>query len=64
MNRPEVLLCDEPTGNLDKKSGETVMELLKKLNTEQGITIVMITHDPALAKKTTRTLTISDGIVI
>lgn len=51
MNRPEVLLCDEPTGNLDKKSGETVMELLKKLNTEQGITIVMITHDPALAKK-------------
>lgn len=51
MNRPEVLLCDEPTGNLDKKSGETVMELLKKLNTEQGITIVMITHDPVLAKK-------------
>lgn len=63
MNRPEVLLCDEPTGNLDKKSGEAVMELLKTLNTEQGITIIMITHDPALARETTRTLTISDGVI-
>lgn len=63
MNRPEVLLCDEPTGNLDKKSGEAVMELLKTLNTEQGITIIMITHDPALAWETTRTLTISDGVI-
>lgn len=64
MNRPEVLLCDEPTGNLDKKSGEAVMELLKTLNTEQGITIIMITHDPALARGTTRTLTISDGVIV
>lgn len=64
MNRPEVLLCDEPTGNLDKKSGEAVMELLKTLNTEQGITIIMITHDPALARETTRTLTISDGVIV
>lgn len=63
MNCPEVLLCDEPTGNLDKKSGEAVMELLKTLNTERGITIIMITHDPALARGTTRTLTISDGVI-
>ena len=61
INRPEILLCDEPTGNLDKKSGENVMELLKMLNGDYGITIVMITHDFALAKMTTRMITISDG---
>lgn len=61
INQPEILLCDEPTGNLDKKSGENVMELLKMLNADYGITIIMITHDPALAKMTTRMVSISDG---
>ena len=61
INQPEILLCDEPTGNLDKKSGENVMELLQMLNLDYKITIVMITHDPALAKMTTRTVSISDG---
>lgn len=64
MNQPEVLLCDEPTGNLDKSSSENVMELLKFLNKEYGITIIMITHDPLLAEKTTRMLTISDGVIV
>lgn len=64
MNQPEVLLCDEPTGNLDKSSGENVMDLLKFLNEEHGITIIMITHDPMLAEKTTRMLTISDGVIM
>ncbi len=64
MNQPEVLLCDEPTGNLDKSSGENVMELLESLNKEYGITIIMITHDPMLAEKTTRMLTISDGVIV
>ncbi|MCH5275571.1 MAG: ABC transporter ATP-binding protein [Lachnospiraceae bacterium] len=61
INRPEIILCDEPTGNLDKKAGENVLQLLKMLNRNYGITIVMITHDPELAKETTRTVHISDG---
>lgn len=61
MNQPQVLLCDEPTGNLDRNSSENVMDLLKFLNEEHGITIIMITHDPILAGKATRMLTISDG---
>ena len=64
VNQPEILLCDEPTGNLDKKAGENVMQLLKMLNNTYGITIVMITHDPALAGETTRTIHISDGRIV
>lgn len=64
INQPELLLCDEPTGNLDSKSGEKVMELLKMLNREYEITILMITHDPLLARQTTRTIRISDGRIV
>lgn len=64
INQPEILLCDEPTGNLDKKSGENVMQLLKMLNRDYGITIVMITHDSALAEQTMRTIKISDGRIV
>lgn len=64
INHPEILLCDEPTGNLDSRSGENVMELLKMLNREYKITIVMITHDPLLAGQTTRTIRISDGRIV
>ncbi len=61
INQPEILLCDEPTGNLDQKSGENVMQILKMLNSEYGITILMITHDENLAGQTTRMVLISDG---
>lgn len=64
VNQPEILLCDEPTGNLDSRSGEKVMELLKMLNSEYKITIIMITHDPLLAGQTTRTIRISDGRIV
>lgn len=64
INQPEILLCDEPTGNLDKKSGENVMQLLRMLNQDYGITIVMITHDPVLAGQTMRTIRISDGKIV
>lgn len=64
MNRPKVLLCDEPTGNLDKSSGDNVMSILSELNKKHGITIIMITHDPKLAKETTRILNISDGVIV
>ena len=59
--KPKVLLCDEPTGNLDRHSGEVVMELLKRLHKEQGMTIVMVTHDEVLAGKTERILRMCDG---
>ena len=61
INQPELLLCDEPTGNLDRQSGENVMQLLDMLNHDYGITIIMITHDPALARRAMRTVRISDG---
>ena len=64
VNQPEILLCDEPTGNLDSRSGKNVMELLKMLNSEYKITIIMITHDPLLAGQTTRTIRISDGRIV
>lgn len=64
INQPEILLCDEPTGNLDQKSGENVMRILKTLNAERGITVLMITHDENLAGKSERTVFISDGKII
>lgn len=59
--KPKVLLCDEPTGNLDRHSGKVVMELLQRLHKEQGMTIVMVTHDEVLAGKTERILRMCDG---
>jgi len=59
--RPEVILADEPTGNLDSQMGEEVMEILEGLNREEGATVVMVTHDPRLAERTERTLRLFDG---
>jgi putative ABC transport system ATP-binding protein len=58
---PTMLLCDEPTGDLDRKAGDEVLELLRTLNTEQGKTIVMVTHDPHAAASATRTLYLDKG---
>ncbi len=58
---PTLLLCDEPTGDLDRKSGDEVLELLQTLNTEQGKTIVMVTHDPHAAARASRTLYLDKG---
>ena len=58
---PEIILADEPTGNLDSKMGAEVMELLHKLNKEDGRTIVMVTHNEAQAKQTDRTIRFFDG---
>ncbi|MBR1752771.1 MAG: ABC transporter ATP-binding protein [Ruminococcus sp.] len=64
INSPDVLLCDEPTGNLDKRSGEEVMALLKTLNKEQGKTVIIVTHDNDIARQCGRIIEISDGEII
>ena len=61
VGNPEIILADEPTGNLDSKMGAEVMELLHKLNKEDGRTIVMVTHNEAQAKQTDRTIRFFDG---
>jgi putative ABC transport system ATP-binding protein len=58
---PTLLLCDEPTGDLDRKSGDEVLDLLKALSAEHGKTIVMVTHDPHAAARATRTLYLDEG---
>ena len=63
INSPDVLLCDEPTGNLDKRSGEEVMALLKELN-GKGKTVIIVTHDDEVARQCGRVIEISDGEIV
>lgn len=63
VSRPRVLLADEPTGNLDKHTGEEIMTILRRLNREQNLTIVMVTHDQQIAEQADRTITLVDGRV-
>lgn len=64
INKPKVLLCDEPTGNLDEKSSREVIGLLKKLQAEFGQTIIMVTHDMNIANQCGRIIRISDGEIV
>jgi putative ABC transport system ATP-binding protein len=59
-----MILADEPTGNLDSRSGTEVMEIFQQLNREQGITIVFVTHDPWIARHTNRVVMLRDGNVV
>ncbi|MFZ9089015.1 MAG: ABC transporter ATP-binding protein [Planctomycetaceae bacterium] len=61
IGKPEILLADEPTGNLDAETGHGIMELLKRLNREQQLTIVMVTHDEAIAAQAHRTVRLEEG---
>jgi putative ABC transport system ATP-binding protein len=61
---PTLLLCDEPTGDLDRKSGDEVLDLLQALNREHGKTIVMVTHDPHAAARAKRTLHLEKGVLV
>jgi len=61
VNQPSIILADEPTGNLDSKSGKEVMNILTDLNREQGITIILVTHDPRLTRYVSRVLKLFDG---
>src|SRR4030042_1413605 len=62
-NNPRFLLMDEPTGNIDSKTANGIMELIKRLNEEKGVTIIMVTHDQRLAQETKRTVQMSDGVI-
>ncbi|MEN0109541.1 MAG: ABC transporter ATP-binding protein [Planctomycetota bacterium] len=64
MNEPRVLLADEPTGNLDPETGEGVLELLRGLNREAGLTVVMVTHDHTIAGDADRVVTLAGGRVV
>ena len=64
VNDPSVLLCDEVTGNLDSRTGDEIMHLLRELNKEQGKTFVIVTHDPAVAQMTDRLVHIRDGQIV
>ena len=63
-NRPAFLLADEPTGNLDEKTSDEIMELFHRLNREQGATIVMVTHNPALGPHYDRIIRLRDGRIV
>ncbi len=63
-NDPPILLADEPTGNLDSHSGETVLEALARIRDENGTTVVLVTHDQALAGRMDRVLTLVDGKIV
>jgi putative ABC transport system ATP-binding protein len=61
VNQPAIILADEPTGNLDSKAGQEVMAILKQLNQEQGITIVLVTHEPSIGAQAGRIVHLRDG---
>jgi ABC-type lipoprotein export system ATPase subunit len=64
VNHPAIIMADEPTGNLDSRTSEEVLELFRKLNQENGITIIMVTHEPDVASHAARLLLLRDGQVV
>jgi putative ABC transport system ATP-binding protein len=64
VNHPAIILADEPTGNLDTKSGDEIMQLLLSLNKERGTTLIIVTHDPEIADQAQRVVHLLDGLVV
>jgi len=64
INQPALLLADEPTGNLDSHTSEDVLKMFQQLNQEEGITIILVTHDPNVARHANRIISISDGVIV
>jgi putative ABC transport system ATP-binding protein len=64
VNDPAIILADEPTGNLDSKSGAEIMAIFQRLNQVQGIIVVFVTHDPTIARHTRRIIRIHDGQIV
>jgi len=63
INNPAIIMADEPTGNLDSRSGDEIMDLLLNLNKKFGTTLIVVTHDPKIAKLTQRVINLYDGLV-
>ena len=61
---PSIILADEPTGNLDTKSGNDIMDILHQLHEEDGITVLIVTHDPEVAASTERVVSMRDGYLV
>ena len=64
INEPKIVLADEPTGNLDTKNSETVLDMLRQLNKDLGQTIVMITHNPEATAYCNRVVHMRDGVIV
>lgn len=64
VHKPSWLLADEPTGNLDTETGEKIFELLKQLNEQEGCSVLYVTHDPNLAQKANRIISMQDGVIL
>lgn len=64
VTKPKLLLCDEPTGNLDQRVGAEIQRLFEELNRDLGVTLVIVTHDPSLARRATRNIKLVDGRVV
>ena len=64
VNNPKIIFADEPTGNLDSQTGQAIMDILSNVHAEHGVTILMVTHDMELAKKTNRILRMQDGEIV
>jgi putative ABC transport system ATP-binding protein len=64
VNAPAIIMADEPTGNLDSKSGREIMELILRLNREHGTTVIVVTHDPTVSAQTQRVIRLMDGLLV
>ncbi len=64
VSRPSILLCDEPTGNLDTRTSHEIMQMFRHLNEEEGLTVILVTHDLEIARQTQRALVLVDGEIV
>ncbi len=64
VNRPAILMGDEPTGNLDTRTSKEILQLFRELNKEQGITVILVTHDVSVARNTRRIIVLRDGLIV